>query len=181
MSKKKWRKLKEFVAREMAAKGIPGVAVGLWYKGKRRTAGFGVTNLDHPLPVTDTTLFQIGSITKTFTALAVMQLVEKGQVELDQPVRSYLPDFQTADEATAVTITVRHLLTHMAGWDGDLFQGTGWGEEALPRYAALIAEQSQTVPLDTHFSYNNAAFSLAGYLIEKVTGQPYETVIGNRS
>jgi CubicO group peptidase (beta-lactamase class C family) len=84
---------------------------------------------------------------------------------------------QTQDEATAVAVTVRHLLTHMAGWDGDLFRETGQGERALARYAALLEQQSQIVPLETHFSYNNAAFSLAGHLIEQVAEQPYETVL----
>lgn len=175
--KKKWQRLGKFVTQSMEAKGIPGVAVGLWYKDQAWTAGFGVTNRDHPLPVTDKTLFQIGSITKTFTALAIMQLVEQGKMELDASIRTYLPDFQAQDETVATNVTPRHLLTHLSGWEGDLFHDTGSGEDALARYMALIAEQEQVLPLATAVSYNNAAFSLAGYLIEQVTGQPYETVI----
>jgi CubicO group peptidase (beta-lactamase class C family) len=174
---KKWQRLGKFVTEMMQAKDIPGVAVGLWYEDQAWTAGFGVTNRDHPLPVTDETLFQIGSITKTSTALAVMQLVEQGKVKLDAPVHTYLPNFQTKDKTIAAGVTVRHLLTHMAGWEGDLFHETGSGEDALARYMALIAEQEQVLPLETAVSYNNASFSLAGHLIEQVTGQPYETVI----
>lgn len=173
----KWSQLGEFITQSMQAKGIPGVAVGLWYNDQAWTAGFGVTNLDHPLPVTDETLFQIGSITKTFTALAIMQLVEQGQIDLDAAIHTYLPDFRAQDETVAASVTVRHLLTHLSGWEGDLFHDTGSGEDALARYMALIAEQEQVLPLATAVSYNNAAFSLAGYLIEQVTGQPYETVI----
>ena len=174
---KKWQRLGKFVTKTMEAKGIPGAAVGLWYKDQAWTAGFGVTNLDHPLPVTDKTLFQIGSISKTFTALAIMQLVEQGQMDLDAPIRTYLPDFQAQDETVAASVTARHLLTHLSGWEGDLFHDTGCGEDALGRYMALIAEQEQVLPMNTAVSYNNAAFSLAGHLIEQVTGQPYETVI----
>ncbi|MBN1933580.1 MAG: beta-lactamase family protein, partial [Anaerolineae bacterium] len=72
----------------MKAKRVPGVAVGILHDGKMRTAGFGVTNADHPLPVTDETLFQIGSITKTFTCLAVMRLVERGKLDLQSSVRT---------------------------------------------------------------------------------------------
>jgi CubicO group peptidase (beta-lactamase class C family) len=71
-----WDRLIEFVPGLMKEKGVPGVAVGISHKGKTAAAGFGVTNVDHPLPVTDETLFQIGSITKTFTGTAVLRLVE---------------------------------------------------------------------------------------------------------
>ncbi|MCB9418704.1 MAG: beta-lactamase family protein [Ardenticatenaceae bacterium] len=175
--KKKWQQLGEFVTKSMQAKGIPGTAVGLWYKEQTWAAGFGVTNRDNPLPVTDKTLFQIGSISKTFTALAIMQLVEQGKIDLDTPIRTFLPDFQAQDETVAASVTTRHLLTHLSGWEGDLFHDTGWGEDGLARYMALIAEQEQVLPIDTAVSYNNAAFSLAGHLIERVSGQPYETVI----
>ncbi len=174
---KKWKRLGAFITQIMEAKGVPGTAVGLWYKNQAWKAGFGVTNLEHQLPVTDETLFQIGSITKTFTALAIIQLVEQGKIDLDAPVQTYLPDFHTKDEAVAAKVTIRHLLTHTAGWEGDLFHDTGSGEDALARYMALIAEQEQVLPLATAVSYNNAAFSLAGHLIEQVTGQPYETII----
>lgn len=174
---KKWERLSEFITQSMADKGIPGTAVGLWYKNKTWAAGFGVTNRDHPLPVTDKTLFQIGSISKTFTALAIIQLVEQGKIDLDAPLRTYLPDFQTQDELVGANVTARHLLTHTAGWEGDLFHETGQGRDALAKYAALLAEQEQVLPMDTAVSYNNASFSIAGYLIEQVTGQPFETVI----
>ncbi|MCA9918836.1 MAG: beta-lactamase family protein, partial [Anaerolineales bacterium] len=179
-SKKKWRQLGELITQSMQEKEIPGVALGIWHKGKARTAGFGVTNVDHPHDVTDTTLYQIGSITKTFVALAIVQLVEAGKLDLNLPVRTYLPDFQTQAPEVAANVTVRHLLTHTAGWDGDLFHDTGSGEDALTRYAKVLAEQPQILPLATAVSYNNASFSIAGHLIEQVTGQPFETVIKER-
>src|SRR5438067_3636421 len=93
----------------------PGVAVGLLHKGKEHVAGFGVTSLENPLEVTPDTLFQIGSITKTFTGTAAMCLVERGELDLDVPVRTYLPELKLSDDDVAARVTMRHLLTHTGG------------------------------------------------------------------
>ena len=115
-----WTTLGERITQIMARKHIPGVAAGVLYQGQTQTTGFGITNVDHPLPVTDETLFQIGSITKTFVGTAIMRLVEQGKVDLDATVRTYLPGFRVADEAASQGATVRHLLTHTGGWAGDI-------------------------------------------------------------
>ena len=99
----------------------PGVAVGLLHEGEEHVAGFGVTSLENPLEVTPDTLFQIGSITKTFTGTAAMRLVERGELDLDAPVRTYLPGLKLSDEDVAARVTMRHLLTHTGGWIGDYF------------------------------------------------------------
>src|SRR5687768_12400291 len=103
---------------------VPGVAVGVQHEGKEHTAGFGVTNVDHPVPVDADTLFQIGSTTKTVTGTVAMQLVESGMLDLDAPVRTYLPDLRLSNEAVAGAVTMRHLFTHTAGWVGDYFEDT---------------------------------------------------------
>ncbi|MCI2426631.1 beta-lactamase family protein [Candidatus Acetothermia bacterium] len=172
-----WKDLGEFVSKVMAEKCVPGVAVGISYRGERAAAGFGVTNVDHPLPVTDKTLFQIGSITKTFTGTAIMQLIEKGKLDLNATVRTYLPNFKVADEEAASQATIRHLLTHMSGWVGDFFDDTGAGDDALAKYMANMAGLEQLAPIGTVWSYNNAGFYLAGYIIEKVTGKSYQTAL----
>jgi CubicO group peptidase (beta-lactamase class C family) len=172
-----WDRLGELVARLMQKAGVPGVCVGILHKGEMATAGFGVTSAEHPLPVTDETLFQIGSITKTFTGTALMRLVEARRVGLDATVRTYLPDFRVGDEMTSAQVTVRHLLTHMGGWDGDYFHDTGAGDDALTRYVADMAGLKQLAPLGTIWSYNNAAFSVAGRIIEVVTGKTYEAAL----
>src|SRR5262245_56144915 len=77
---------------------VPGVVVGVLQEGREQIAGFGVTSIEHPLPVTADTLFQIGSITKTFTGTLVMRLVEQGKLDLDAPLLRYLPDLRMADE-----------------------------------------------------------------------------------
>jgi CubicO group peptidase (beta-lactamase class C family) len=161
------------VEETMKQKGVPGVAVGVLQGDETHTAGFGVTSAEHPLPVTDETLFQVGSITKTFTCLAMMRLVEQGKLDLQATVRTYLPAFKVADEAASAQVTLWHLLTHMSGWEGDLFEDTGAGDDALPRYMARMADLEQMAPLGTVWSYNNAGFYLAGYVIEQVTEQPY--------
>ena len=87
-------------------------------------AASGILNIDTGVEATTDSLFQIGSITKVWTATVVMQLVEEGQVELDAPVRRYLPDFRVADGDVSAAVTVRHLLTHTSGIDGDHFADT---------------------------------------------------------
>jgi CubicO group peptidase (beta-lactamase class C family) len=172
-----WERLCEFAADVMESKRVPGVAVGVLYKGETFTAGFGVTSVENPLPVTDGTLFQIGSITKTFTGTAMMRLVERGKLDLDATVRTYLPGFRVADEAASAQATVRHLLTHMGGWEGDLFYDTGAGDDALTKYVAEMADLEQLAPIGTVWSYNNAGFCLAGRIIEVVTEQSYRQAL----
>ena len=166
--------LDEQIQAAMERYGVPGVAVGIAYGDEEYLAGYGVTSVENPLPVTPDTLFQIGSTTKTMTATAIMRLVDMGKLELDAPVRQYLPDLALKDPATAEKVTVKHLLTHTAGWLGDFFAETGWGEDALARYVAKMADVTQLTPVGEYWSYNNASFSLAGRIIEAVTGKPYE-------
>jgi CubicO group peptidase (beta-lactamase class C family) len=163
-----------YIEKQMQQRSVPGVAIGILHGGEIYATGLGVTSVDNPLPVTDETLFQIGSISKTFTCLAVMRLVEMGKLDLHATVRTYLPDFKVADRTASAHTTIWHLLTHMSGWVGDLFEDTGAGDDAMAKYVALMADQEQLAPIGTVWSYNNAGFYLAGYLIEQVTGQRYE-------
>src|SRR6185312_269076 len=153
---------------------VPGVAVGLLVDGEAIAEGFGVTSVENPLPVDDTTLFQIGSITKTFTATAVMRLVEQGKLDLNVPVRTYLPNLRLADEEVARKVTLRHALNHTSGWPGDVFEDFGPGDDAQAKMVERIASLPQLTPLGTVWSYNNVAYSLAGRAIEIVTGLTFE-------
>jgi CubicO group peptidase (beta-lactamase class C family) len=157
-----------------SALGVPGVAVGVHHAGTEHHAFHGVTSVENPLPVDAATLFQFGSTGKTFTATAVLRLVDQGKVDLSAPVRTYVPELRLKDESVAEQVTVLHLLNHTAGWDGDYHRNTGTGDDALARYVAGMADIAQVSPLGTEVSYNNASLSLAGYLIEKVTGQTFE-------
>ena len=141
------------------------------------TRGFGVTNIDHPLPVTDDTLFQIGSISKTFTGTAMMRLVEQNRLHLDDPIRKHLPDFKVKDAEASARATIRDTLTHMGGWEGDFFDDPSSGDDALQQIVARMADLEQTAKVGEMWGYNNAGFYLAGRVIEVVTGKPFERAL----
>ncbi len=161
----------------MARLEVPGLAVGVIHDGATYTAGFGVTNADHPLPVDPDTLFQIGSTSKTFTATALMRLVEAGLVDLEATVRTYLPDFRLASEGDAAALRVRHLVTHHGGFVGDYFRDTGRGNDALATIVAKMARSPQVTPAGYTFSYSNAGFYVLGHIVATVSGAPFETII----
>jgi CubicO group peptidase (beta-lactamase class C family) len=164
----------QLITKEMKRLKVPGVAIGVYHRGREYTAGFGVTSIEHPLPVTADTLFQVGSISKTFTATLIMMLVEQGKVKLDSPVRRYIKDFRLRDRDVEKRVTVRHLLTHMGGWVGDYFNDFGNGEEALAQMVKAISRLPQVQPLGTIWSYNNTGFNIAARIVETVTRKPYE-------
>lgn len=169
--------LDRFVRSEMKRTGVPGVAVGVLYGKRRYMSGYGVTNVDHPLEVDAKTLFQIGSTTKTFTATAVVRLVEMGKLDLDVPIRRYLKDLKLKDRDVQAKVTLKHLLTHTGGWLGDYFYDGGRGDDALANVVATMSKVKQLTPLGEVWSYNNSGFTIAGHVIERVTGQPFQTAI----
>ena len=171
---KNFRKLSQKVVAEMKRLSIPGVAIGVWHKGREHSDGFGITSVENPLPVTSDTLFQVGSISKTFTGTLIMQLAEQGKVNLDAPVRTYIKDLKLSDKAVEKQVTVRHLLTHAGGWVGDYFNDFGNGDDALAKMVKDIEHLPQVIPLGKIWSYNNTGFNIASRLIEVVTGKPYE-------
>ena len=122
------------------------MAVGVFHDEQERYAYHGVTSIDNPLPVDGSTLFQFGSTGKTFTSVAMLRLVEQGRVDLDAPVRTYVPELRLRDEHAAETVTVLQLLNHTAGWSGDDFTDTGEGDDALARYVEHMAELAQVSP-----------------------------------
>ncbi|WP_339073077.1 serine hydrolase domain-containing protein [Sinorhizobium meliloti] len=164
---------------EMQSDGIPGLALGVYYDGHAATAGLGVTNLMHPQPVSGETLFQIASITKTFTATAVLQLVEKGRINLDDPVRAHLPEFAVVDPDVSASVTIRHCLTHCCGWEGDFYEDPGWGDDALAAIVGRMRKLVQVTPLGKIWSYNNAAFYVLGRILEVLHGRTFEAVLND--
>lgn len=160
--------LAAFTETKMREYRVPGVALGIIEDGVATTRGFGVTNVDDPLPVTDHTVFPIASISKTFGVTAMMRLVEQGKIDLKAPVRKYLPDFKVRDETVARDVTVWHLLTHSPGWEGQV-SGPERGEDTLRNFVATVMpDLMQVAPATAAWSYNNAAHSLAGHVIEAV-------------
>ncbi|GAA4600850.1 CubicO group peptidase (beta-lactamase class C family) [Actinoplanes octamycinicus] len=161
----------------MAKYAIPGVALGLRHRGRDYLRGYGVTSVADPHPVDPDTVFQVASTTKTFTGTALMRLVERGRLDLNRTVRSYLPDFRTADPAASARVTVRQVIQHSPGWLGDFLLDTGTDDGALARYVAAMSRVPQLTAPGSTFGYNNAALSVAGRLIEVASGRPYEKAI----
>jgi len=176
-NQEKFQELTQLAAQEMERLKIPGIAIGLLVNGEEYTVGLGITSISNPLPVTTTTLFQIGSTTKTITATVIMRLVEQGKLSLDDRVRKYLPDFKVQDEDAAANVTILQLLNHTAGWVGDIFTDTGDGDDALQKYVEKMADVAQVSPLGEVYNYNNASFNIAGRVIEVVTGQTFEAAV----
>ena len=174
------RRLDERLGEQMERLRVPGVAVGVVHAGEEIRVARGVTNTEHPLPVDDRTLFQIASNSKPFTATLVLGLVEQGLVDLDAPVRRYLPEFRLPDDAQSGRVTVRHLLTHLVGWDGDALFVRPPAEPALDAIFEPMSKARQLVPPGTHWTYSNAGFSVAGRLVEVLAGAPFVSLLRER-
>jgi CubicO group peptidase (beta-lactamase class C family) len=140
----------------------------------------GVLSLRTGAPVTNEALFQIGSITKVWTATLTMQLVDDGLIGLDTPVAEVLPGLRLSDPEVMRAVTIRHLLTHTSGIDGDVFTDTGRGDDCLERYTALLANEAQNHPLGVTWSYCNSGYSLLGSIIERVTGLTWDKALRER-
>ncbi len=167
---------------EAAAKrNVPGAAVAVGHADELLEAATGVLNRNTGVTTTPESIFQIGSVTKVLTAVLVLQLVDDGLVELDEPVRRYLPEFGVLDPVASEAVTVRHLLTHTGGFDGDLFEDTGRGDDALDRYLVHLRGHAQQIsPPGERFSYNNAGYGVLGALVARLRGGTYESVLRSR-
>lgn len=175
MAETKFEAICAKIVSEMKRLKVPGAALGIYHQGQEFSAGFGKTSVENPLPVTPDTLFQVGSISKTFTGTILMRLVEAGKLDLDTPVRKILPKFRMSDPEVEKRLTTRHLLTHTGGWIGDYFDDFGNGDNALQKMVKKIRKLPQVTPLGQAWSYNNAGFNIAGRIVEVLTGQPYES------
>jgi CubicO group peptidase (beta-lactamase class C family) len=170
-----------YVEDEMAAQRIPGLALAI-VEGDRvaYVRGFGRAD-DSGRDVTPKTPFVIGSLSKSFTALAIMQLVEAGKVELDAPVQRYLPWFRVADEAASAEITVRHLLNQTSGLStktGRSFQGTGDVDDgALERAVRKLRSVELTAPVGGRHQYSTINYSILGLIVQTVAGRSYESYV----
>ncbi|MGH2603835.1 MAG: serine hydrolase domain-containing protein, partial [Dehalococcoidia bacterium] len=159
---------------------VPGLALGILQDGALETFSYGVVSLETGWPVPPETLFQIGSISKVFTATLVMQLVDEGRLDLDVPVARYLPSLRLASEAATGAVTLRQLLTHTAGFYGDRFDDHGYGDDALTRSIATFASLRQYTPPGALWAYCNTGFQLAGAVVEAVLGTTFEAAMRER-
>lgn len=170
--------IREQLPRLIAKHDVPAAGVAVCVGDQVVDAAEGVLSRATGVEATTDSLFQIGSITKVWTATLVMQLVDEGLVELDAPVRKYLPQFRVSDAWASEAITVRQLLCHTAGFEGDLFTDTGRGDDALGAFVDALGDVDQLFPPGQLFSYNNAGYSVLGRLVEKLRDAPYDECLG---
>jgi CubicO group peptidase (beta-lactamase class C family) len=160
--------------KELAKKfDVPGVSVAILTDDGIETAVTGVVNKNTKVAVTPESIFQIGSITKVYTATLMLQLVDEGLVDLDAPVVTYLKKFKLKDPG-AETITVAQLMTHTSGIEGDYFRDFGRGDDAVEKYVNSLKGIGLSHPIGKMWSYSNAAVVVAGRLIEVVTGLTWD-------
>ncbi|MFD0267547.1 serine hydrolase domain-containing protein [Streptomyces sp. NPDC127106] len=171
-------RLNEFVAAAAEKFDVPGVSVGVLVDGRESYASHGVTSLEHPLPMDERTLFPIASATKTFTATALMRLAAEGRVDLDAPVRRYVPELELADEETAATVTVMNLLNHTSGLSWNVIDTAG-EDETLAGFVARLSRLELIAAPGERASYSQAAYNLAGRVVEKVTEMPFEKAVAS--
>jgi dipeptidyl aminopeptidase/acylaminoacyl peptidase/CubicO group peptidase (beta-lactamase class C family) len=165
---------------------VPGAQLGILRLGTGGAAdelveaAHGVLNVRTGEPARTDALFQIGSITKVWTATVVMALADEGLLDLDAPVAEVLPELRLATPEVTKSVTPRHLLNHTSGIDGDVFTDTGRGDDCLERYVDLLGEAGQNHPVGATWSYCNAGYALLGRMIEKVTGRTWDQAMRDR-
>jgi len=172
--------LKSRLSKAVKKYGVPGAAVAVLKGRKVYEAAAGVLNVDTGVEATTDSIFQIGSITKTFTGTLTMQLVDQRRLKLDEPVVSYLPDFMVCDRDVTKKVTIRHLLTHTSGIDGDFFVDAGRGEDRIARYVDKCALLPQVHPIGRSWSYCNAGFNILGRVLEVVSGRTWDELMRER-
>lgn len=168
-----YEELSAFVAATAKEYGIPGAAVGILADGRESRITHGVTSVEHPLPVDGRTLFHLASVTKTFTATALMRLAGQDRLDLAAPVRRYVPELRLADEEAAGRITVLQLLNHTAGLDWNLVDADE-GDGSLAAFVARLGRLPLIAPPGARASYSQAGYNVLGRVIENVTGLPFE-------
>jgi CubicO group peptidase (beta-lactamase class C family) len=167
----------------MAEQNIPGLAVALvdgdqvaW------TQGFGHVDGDGSAPVTTDTIFSVQSMSKAFTATAVMRAVQAGKLDLDRPITAYLPDFtvhSAFEEHPERKITLRMLLSHTAGFthEAPIGNNNDLGSGSFDAHVASISDTWLRFPVGTGYAYSNLGIDLAGYILEKTYGEPFAAVM----
>jgi CubicO group peptidase (beta-lactamase class C family) len=170
----------ELLAAASARYRVPGATLAVRQGDEVVEFATGLLNLTTRVETTTDSVFQIGSITKVFTTTLIMQLVDEGRVALDAPVQKYVPEFLIADRAYGAAITVRQLLTHTSGIDGDYFHDTGRGADAVERFVLSLGALPSLHAPGTMWSYCNAGFPVAGRIVEKLTGMSWDDAIRER-
>jgi CubicO group peptidase (beta-lactamase class C family) len=159
---------------------VPGATLGIWADDREILVAAGELNSATRVPVTADSLFQVGSITKIWTATMIMQLADEGQLSLDTTVAEVLPDARLGAGDVGGQVTIRNLLTHTSGLDGDVFTDTGRGDDCVERYIGLLAETPAVFSPGAAYSYCNSGFVVLGRIIEVLDGQSWDESLRER-
>lgn len=164
-----------WVAYQYQLKDLPGVVVGIEYRGESLLSrAYGFANLERRVPMTPEHIFRIASHSKTFTATAIMQLVERGAVRLDDRIEQHLPWLEQGEAGRA---TLRQLLSHAAGLTRDGSNADYWQLyrpfPGIDELRQLVADGGQVLPANDRFKYSNIGYSLLGLAIEAASGKSY--------
>ena len=167
--------LSRFVQQEMADKKLPAFSIALVDDQQVVWAqGFGYADPDKKTPATPETVYRIGSVSKLFTDIGVMQLVERGELDLDAPIQNYLPDFHPHNPFHK-DITLRQLMSHRAGLLREPPVGNYFDPSELSLSAMVRSLNDTTLVYapESHAKYSNAGVATVGYVLEKQSGQPF--------
>ena len=167
--------LSKFVHHEMEDKKLPAFSLALVDDQQVVWAqGFGYADPDKKTPASPETVYRIGSVSKLFTDIGVMQLVERGELDLDAPIQKYLPDFQPHNPFHK-DITLRQLMSHRAGLLREPPVGNYFDPSELSLSAMVHSLNDTTLvyPPESHTKYSNAGVATVGYVLEKHSGQPF--------
>ena len=156
---------------------MPGAALGVLVGDEVHSLATGVVNTSTAVETTADSVFQLGSLTKPYTATLLARLVQDGLLTLDTRVRELVPEFRVATPGAADRITLRQLLSHTSGLDGDFYRDTGRGDDALARYVTECAELDLVHPVGAAMSYSNVGYAVAGRVVELVTGATWDDAL----
>jgi CubicO group peptidase (beta-lactamase class C family) len=157
---------------------VPGYVAGVLWGDAVTVVAEGTANLTTGASMTPDTAFLIGSITKPIVTSLLLRVVDQGTIDLDDRVVDHLPELCLGDPETLSALTVRHLLNHSSGIDaGDYFPEMGRGSDMVARYVASLHDIGQVHPLGRHISYCNAAFVIAGRLLEVVADTEFDRLL----
>jgi CubicO group peptidase (beta-lactamase class C family) len=159
---------------------VPGASLAVLADGEVTALATGVLHTGTGVEATTDSLFQIGSITKVYTATVLLRLVDQGLASVDTAVAEILPEFRVADPQVSRRVTLRHLLSHTSGINGDFSHDTGRRDDCLASYVQDCADLTQVHPLGATFSYCNAGYVIVGRVIEALTGMVWDQALAEQ-
>lgn len=174
------RHLNDRLRSQIARHRVPGASVAVVHRGNVYKASAGYASLPGRVEAYADTVFDIGSITKVYTTTLMMMLVDEGLVAIDDPVAKYLPDLLIDHRPVPDAVTLRTLLNHTSGIDGDFYPETVPGEAGLADFVRLCADLPYLHPVGQFRAYSNTGFCIVGRIAEVVTGKAFDALLSEK-